>query len=586
MTQEPYAESGEGEYAYKRREFLRSPATKTLNSARGSSPGGLRAWIARTGTKGVSFVRWGFFWAWFFLVVVGALAALHVGDMSVKPTSLGPPVKFSSHMEQILMVGAPGLKKVLAYLGGGQMAGNPKAETVYNKIMQQVKMLSEEDVRVQLPVFTDDLLSEALVARLQEHCDARTAAWKEVYDHAVALWKSEEDAARAGLAKLSARAEMLSPLAEGEAAIAAVRQAEREAFYESQELEQRGRGVAAAPVPREPPRVAISGKGGKGVAGGAGGTGVSLSDGRFDEQALTASVTKSVMGAVKDAMAGMVQSVEQLSMRVQQQAAVTSGQLERVLQLVGEPPEDCEARDRHMIGELLAALQVSFNSAGALFQEHGEDMRVAAVMKGANMMLAAYVFRVLAAQRGFDAVKGFDQAVFSEATEDRRRSMIEQVKSKVAKKRGGARGPWHTTGGVAVGPTGQVWPMQQSVGAGYNHEFGAAPVLPSWAGVPQGWGPVQGTVAGVPGAAGPSVAQGPVVAGALAPQGMMNMAPMPVLRPGGGFAVSSGVCRRCGQPGHYVANCPVPLKCWTCGLDGYTKNTCPQCRGRVASPGQ
>jgi hypothetical protein len=127
-------------------------------------------------------------------------------------------------VEQILVVGAPGLKKVLAYLGGGQMAGNPKAETVFNKIMQQVKALSEEDVRVQLSVFTDNLLSEALVARLQEHLyDARTTAWKEVYDRAVALWKTEEDATRAGLAKLSARAEMLNPLADREAAIAAVR---------------------------------------------------------------------------------------------------------------------------------------------------------------------------------------------------------------------------------------------------------------------------------------------------------------------------------------------------------------------------
>ena len=418
-------------------------------------------------------------------MVVGALEALHVGSMSGKPTNLGPPIKFSSHMEQILMVGAPGLKKVLAYLGGGQMAGNPKAETVYNKIMQQIKMLSEEDVRVQLPVFMDDLLSEALVTRLQEHYDARTAAWKEVYDHAVALWKTEEDAARAGLAKLSARAEMLNPLAEGEAAIAAVRQAEREAFYESQELEQR-RGVAPAVGPKEPARLAILGKGGKGVAGGVGGSGVSFSEGRFDEQALTASVTKSVMGAVKDAMAGMVQSVEQLTMRVQQQAAATSGQLERVLQLVGEPPEDCEARDRHVIGELLAALRVSFNSAGALFQEHGDDTRVAAVMKGANMMLAAYVFRVLAAQRGFEAVKGFDQAAFSEATEDRRRNMIELVKSKmVLKKRPAPRGPWGATGGVPMGPAGQqMWPMQPSV-AGYSHgAFVAAPMQPNWAGIP------------------------------------------------------------------------------------------------------
>ncbi len=488
------------------------------------------------------------------------------------------------------MVGAPGLKKVLAYLGGGQMAGNPKAETVFNKVMQQVKVLSEDDVRVQLPVFTDDLLSEALVTRLQEHFDARTTAWKEVYDHAVALWKIEEDAARAGLAKVSARAEMLNPLAEGEAAIAAVRQAEREAFYESQELEQRGRGVAAAAqIPKEPTRVTISGKGGKGVAGGVGGSGVSFSEGRFDEQALTASVTKSVMGAVKDAMAGMVQSVEQLTLRVQQQAAVTSGQLERVLQLVGEPPEDCEARDRHMIGELLAALRVSFNSAGGLFQEHGEDTRVAAVMKGANMMLAAYVFRVLAAQRGFEAVKGFDQTVFSEATDDRRRSMIEQVKSRlVAKKRGGPRGPWNAAGGVSTGATGQhMWPMQHSGVAGYSHGvFAPGPAQPGWTGVPQGWAPVQGTALGVPGAAGPSVAQGPLGAGALAPPGMLGAPTLPITGPGGGFAVPAGVCRRCLQPGHYATQCPVALKCWTCGLEGYTRNTCPQCRGRVASSGQ
>ena len=508
--------------------------------------------------------------------------------MSVKPSNLGPPLRFSSHAELILTVGAPGLKKVLAYLGGGQMAGNPKAETVYNKIMQQVKLLNEEDVRLQLPVFMDDLLSEALVTRLQEHYDARTAAWKDVYDHAVALWKTEEDAARAGLAKLSARAEMLSPLAEGEAAIAAVRQAEREAFYESQELEQRGRGVAAAGGPKEPARVAISGKGGKGVAGGVGGSGVSFSDGRFDEQALTASVTKSVMGAVKDAMAGMVQSVEQLTLRVQQQAAATSGQLERVLQLVGEPPEDCEARDRHVIGELLAALRVSFNSAGALFQEHGEDVRVAAVMKGANMMLAAYVFRVLAAQRGFEAVKGFDQTAFSEATEDRRRSMIEQVKSKMGvKKRAAPRGPWGATGGVSMGPAGQqMWPMQPSV-AGYSHgAFVAAPMQPNWVGIPQGWTPGHGAAVGVPGAAGPSVVQGPMGAGASGPPGLLSAAPLPGAGQGGGLAVPVGVCRRCFQPGHYATNCPVGLKCWTCGLEGYTRNTCPQCRGRVASSGQ
>ena len=505
----------------------------------------------------------------------------------MKPTSLGPPVRFGSHMEQILAVGAPGLKKVLAYLGGGQMAGNPKAETVFNRIMQQVKLLSEEDVRVQLPVFTDDLLSEALVIRLQEHYDARTTAWKEVYDHAVALWKTEEDAARAGLAKLSARAEMLNPLAEGEAAIAAVRQAEREVFYESQELEQRGRGGAAAAAgPKEQARVTIAGKGGKGVAGGVGGSGVSFSEGRFDEQALTASVTKSVMGAVKDAMAGMVQSVEQLTLRVQQQAAATSGQLERVLQLVGEPPEECDARDRHVIGELLAALRVSFNSAGALFQEHGEDTRVAAVMKGANMMLAMYVFRVLAAQRGFEAVKGFDQAAFSEGTDDRRRSMIEQVKSKVTgKKRVASRGPWGAAAGGLPNSAGQqLWPMQQH-GVVYNQgAFVAGPAQPGWAGGLQAW---QG-MPGAPGAAGPSV-----VPAAVAPSGMPGAVSLPGMAAagqmtgqGGGFAVPQGVCRRCLQPGHYATHCPVVLKCWTCGLEGYTKNTCPQCRGRVASSGQ
>jgi hypothetical protein len=289
-------------------------------------------------------------------------------------------------------------------------------------------------------------------------------------------------------------------------------------------------------------------------------------------------------------MAGMVQSVEQLTMRVQQQAAVTSGQLERVLQLVGEPPEDCEARDRHVIGELLAALRVSFNSAGALFQEHGEDTRVAAVMKGANMMLAAYVFRVLAAQRGFEAVKGFDQAAFSEATEDRRRNMIEQVKSKmVLKKRSAPRGPWGATGGVPMGPVGQqMWPMQPSV-AGYSHgAFVAAPTQPNWVGIPQGWPPGHGAAVAVPGAAGPSVAQGSVGAGVSAPLGLLNAAPPPppVAGQGGGFAVPVGVCRRCLQPGHYATHCPVGLKCWTCGLEGYTKNTCPQCRGRVASPGQ
>jgi hypothetical protein len=380
----------------------------------------------------------------------------------------------------------------------------------------------------------------------------------------------------------------VNPLAEGEAAIAAVRQAEREAFYEHQELEQRGRGVAAQ-IPKDPTRVAVSGKGGKGVNGGVGGSGVSFSEGRFDEQALTASVTKSVMGAMKDAMAGMVQSVEQLTLRVQQQAAVTSGQLERVLQLVGEPPEDCDARDRHMIGELLAALRVSFNSAGALFQEHGEDTRVAAVMKGTNMMLAAYVFRVLAAQRGFEAVKGFDQAAFSEATDERRRSMIEQVKSRLAsKKRSGPRGPWNATGGVPMGATGQqMWPMQHSVVAGYNHgPFVLGSAQPGWTGAPQGWAPMQGTALGGPGTAGPSMAQGPVGAGASAPQGMLGAATVPVTGQGGGFAVPAGVCCRCLQPGHYATHCPVALKCWTCGLEGYTKNTCPQCRGRVASSGQ
>jgi hypothetical protein len=508
----------------------------------------------------------------------------------VKPTSLGPPVRFSSHTEQILTVGAPGLKKVLAYLGGGQMAGNPKAETVFNKIMQQVKVLSEDDVRVQFPVFMDDLLSEALVARLQEHYDARTTAWKEVFDHAMALWKTEEDSARAGLAKLSARAEMLNPLAEGEAAIAAVRQAEREAFYESQEVEQRGR--AAAVLPKEPARVAISGKGGKGVAGGMGGSGVSFSEGRFDQQALTASVTKSVMGAVKDMMVGVVQSVEQLTLRVQQQAVTTSGQLERVLQLVGEPPDECEARDRHMIGELVAALRVSFNSAGALFQEHGGDPRVIAVMKGANMMLAAYVFRVLASQRGFDAVKGFDQAEFSEATDDRRRSMIEQVKSKVGtKKRGAPRGPWGGAAGAPGSSAGQqMWPMQPH-GVVYNQgAFVAASAPPGWTGGPPAWNPGQGTM-GVAGVAGPSMGQGPVMAGALAPPGMPGMVQSPGMAgtghfAGQGFGAPVGVCRRCGKSGHYATHCAAPLKCWTCGLEGYTRNTCPQCRGRVASSGQ
>jgi hypothetical protein len=204
-------------------------------------------------------------------------------------------------------------------------------------------------------------------------------------------------------------------------------------------------------------------------------------------------------------------------------------------------------------------------------------------------MLAMYVFRVLAAQRGFDAVKGFDQAAFSEGTDDRRRSMIEQVKSKATvKKRVASRGPWGAAAGGPVNPAGQqLWSMQQH-GVVYNQgAFVAGPAQPGWAGVPQAWTPMQG-ISGVPGAVGPSV-----VSAAVAPSGVPCTVNLPGMAAagqmtgqGGSFAVPQGVCRRCFQPGHYATHCPVVLKCWTCGLEGYTKNTCPQCRGRVASSGQ
>ena len=219
--------------------------------------------------------------------------------------NVGPPVEFRAGEERLLSLGRDALKKVLDYLGGARLAGNPKAATVLGAVLARVKALGTDDARVVLPMFLDDLLDAELLRRAQEHFDARSAGWTQLYDHAIRFWKDSAAREGAEMAKLSALAEMLPPLSEEEARWAQDQAGVRRSRAVDQPVVH-GSGATS---------VCFQGTNFQGNVGGG-----SASIGAVDQEQLKAWVAQSVVGAVNTAMAGVVKSVEQLSLRVDQQA--------------------------------------------------------------------------------------------------------------------------------------------------------------------------------------------------------------------------------------------------------------------------
>ncbi len=467
---------------------------------------------------------------------------------------LPPPSEWREGDDRLLAVGRESLKAVVAYLGGQKLPGNPKPGTVLKTILNRVKALDPGDVRVLLPIFLDDLLSLEAVRQVQGHFDARTPVWTTVYDHAMMLLKDPDGAAEAVMVKLSALVDTLPALSPEQDRIAQERAAARGP---------RGR----AEQPHAVASVSFSGnRGGDGSTGGVGGSGVAVSMG-VDAAKLTADVTQSVLGAVNDALAGVVRTVEQLSVKVQQQGAVANGRFERLVALAGMVPDQAGTKDKHVVAALEAMLRRGYNSVVALELEHGDDERVQAVKSTMEMLAAEYVFRSLAAQKGFEAVSMFDQAAFAAADEDQRREMVAQVKRKPMGKKGGKRGAAMGTGswqnGSGPGPSTPGWQSPIVAPVGPGHYSGTLPpwqsaahvqppALPYWS--PNGYQAAREATAFQ---AGPTPTQWQV-------QG----------------------CRGCGQAGHWARDCPNRF-CFKCGTRGFTVNTCPKCSGaRAGSPGQ
>ncbi len=456
-------------------------------------------------------------------------------------------MEFRAGEERLLSLGRDALKKVLDYLGGARLAGNPKAATVLGAVLARVKALGTDDARVVLPVFLDDLLDAALLRRVQEHFDARSVAWTKLYDHAVLLWKDPAAREGAEMAKLSALAEMLPALSEEEAR----RARDRAGARRPQAVDQpgvQGSGVAS---------VSFQGTNFQGNVGGG-----SVSIGAVDQEQLKAWVAQSVVGAVNTAMAGVVKSVEQLSLRVDQQAVGVNGRLEKLMAAVGPVPEDAELKDAHVLADLSGALMEGYNSMVTLYEAHGRDPRVQAAMRAMDMVAATFVFRTLAAQKGFEAVKGFDQQAFARGTEEQRKSMIDQAKRQPKGARKSRKGPF----GLSTGPQMPVsWsgpPVMAQSQPQWSVQAGPSVASP----VAGGWSQVV-----------PNQVQNQVQP--FVPQLSSGNVPQPV-------GNVWGMCRRCGQQGHYANACKVGLQCWTCGNPGFTKVNCPRCRGQTGSPGQ
>ncbi len=482
--------------------------------------------------------------------------------MSVR--ALPPPEEWSAKDEQLAKLGREELKLLLVFFGGPRVGGNTGTPKLVEKLMTHLKSLPNDDVRLLLPFFFDDVLLPEAVAKLQDHCDADTEEWHSLMDHVLLGYKDPEAAARAGVAKPSALVEQLRSVTEEERAKGAGARERRAA-----------RALAASETVGTP--VKADARGGRG--GTKGGQGGSIFVGKVTGGLATGapgatvmlsregseSVLQDVLAELKEQRTAQAQTREllmRMQQQQQQQQRVTRVQLQPYVDALGSV--QAQGKDAHMLASLWSALDMGYEAMFQLAAAHPKVEGVQAGFRALEVVLGEWVLRGLAAQKGWGAVEGFDMGGWLGETVEKRVAAIRAYKAKSGKKSKGQGWPRAGPGPIAAGwvpgvgqaqpgaqaqimgsawspqPVPQVWPQQQwgspgwSQPAAWTQQPMARPVAQP---LVQGWGPQVGAQVG------PS---------------------------------SGAACFVCKQPGHYASRCPSAV-CVVCGTAGTTSKFCPVC---------
>lgn len=419
------------------------------------------------------------------------------------------------------------------------------AEALREAIMARVQRLDPSDVRVNLPIFLEDLWwSPARASWLQTLADSEATEWRDLRQHAMLLHTDPRGAAEKGAEKLSAAVKRLEAARVG---------METEGHATRQKKTKNAMKVAGGAGG------AASGGSGKrmSVVGGAGGD-VNMTVSEEILQSLSGQLKSAVLEAVRPIQESMQQSLQALSQRVERKETGWNA----IKRELGQLPGDVEAKDKHTLEESAKVLDKGYEVARILWEDNPGVEGLGVVAETMELLLAFHVRRFLGVQKGFASVD-WEVEKFVTADDRKRMDMIAEARSKPERKKSFKLKA--ANGGEEPGPKAGYFAARGFQGA----STGPWPMQTGWESAsfqPQQFHQGQFQL--------PQFQQQqfqqpqfhPVLM--QQPEGVQT-APR-IMEGGKGWG---GTCKLCGGRGHWARECSL-RKCWGCGQPGQTKATC------------